>query len=183
MRAQRLFCKWRRGALAGCWKQKKIAALAECHHAQIAPHLYCGPIEGAANIQLSACCPNFLIQESIQDWGGFSAKILKKPVHFEEGWIIPSCEPGLGVELDEECAEQNPWTGTELHLDMQQKPHPRIPAWRALKAVITEFSLSDSASDSALDFALGTRCKTESKNRLQPQIGKEKTPCVMALLD
>ena len=32
-----------------------------------------GPIVGAANIQLAACSPNFLILESIEQWDGFHA--------------------------------------------------------------------------------------------------------------
>ena len=35
-----------------------IAGMAEASYAQIAPHLYCGPVEGAANIQLAASLPN-----------------------------------------------------------------------------------------------------------------------------
>ena len=63
--------------------------MAEAHYAQIAPHLYCGPVVGAANIQLAACSPNFLILESIQDWGGFHAKLLKKQIRWEDGYVIP----------------------------------------------------------------------------------------------
>ncbi|MDE0350801.1 MAG: mandelate racemase/muconate lactonizing enzyme family protein, partial [Gammaproteobacteria bacterium] len=77
---------------------------AEAHYAQIAPHLYCGPIELAANIQLDACSPNFLIQESIGQLDGFHAEILDRPLQWEDGFIIPSAEPGLGVELDETVA-------------------------------------------------------------------------------
>ncbi|MGI9464618.1 MAG: mandelate racemase/muconate lactonizing enzyme family protein, partial [Aestuariivirgaceae bacterium] len=51
------------GRVGGILEAKKIASLAEVHYAQIAPHLYCGPIEGAANVQISACTPNFLILE------------------------------------------------------------------------------------------------------------------------
>ena len=40
---------------------KKIAAMAETRYVQVAPHLYCGPVAAAANIQLAACIPNFLI--------------------------------------------------------------------------------------------------------------------------
>ena len=61
------------GRVGGLLEAKKIAGMAETHYAQIAPHLYCGPIEGAANAQISACSPNFLILESIQTWGGFHA--------------------------------------------------------------------------------------------------------------
>jgi len=49
------------GRCGGILEAKKIAAIAEAHYAQIAPHLYCGPIEGAANVQLDVCSPNFLI--------------------------------------------------------------------------------------------------------------------------
>jgi 2-dehydro-3-deoxyphosphogalactonate aldolase len=110
------------GRVGGILEAKKIAGMAEAHYAQIAPHLYCGPVEGAANIQLSACIPNFLILESIQTWSGFHAKILKKPIRWEDGYIIPSAEPGLGIELDEEVALAHPYTGDKLHLEMADRP-------------------------------------------------------------
>jgi 2-dehydro-3-deoxyphosphogalactonate aldolase len=110
------------GRVGGLLEAKKIAGMAEVHYAQIAPHLYCGPIEGAANIQISACSPNFLILESLQTWGGFHAQILKKPIHWEAGYVIPPTEPGLGVELDEEVARSHPYTGTDLHLVMTAEP-------------------------------------------------------------
>jgi 2-dehydro-3-deoxyphosphogalactonate aldolase len=110
------------GRCGGILEGKKIAALAEAHYAQIAPHLYCGPIEGAANIQLGTCSPNFLIQESIQTWGGFHAEILRKPIQWQEGYIIPPREPGIGVELDEEVAARHPYTGEALHLEMLDRP-------------------------------------------------------------
>ena len=110
------------GRVGGVLEAKKIAGMAETHYAQVAPHLYCGPVEGAANIQLSACIPNFLILESIQTWGGFQAQILKKPIQWEEGYVIPSSEPGLGVELNEEVALAHPYTGDKLHLEMAKRP-------------------------------------------------------------
>ena len=110
------------GRVGGILEGKKIAAMAEACHVQIAPHLYCGPVVGAANIQLAACSPNFLIQEGILDWSGFHARILKQPIRGQDGYIIPPDGPGLGVELDEEVARQNPYTGKELHLDMTHEP-------------------------------------------------------------
>jgi len=44
-----------------------------------------------------------LIQEGIESWGGFHAEILNEPVRWEEGYIIPPKEPGLGIELNEEA--------------------------------------------------------------------------------
>ena len=110
------------GRVGGILEAKKIAGMAEAHYAQVAPHLYCGPIEGAANIQLAACSPNFLILESIQTWGGFHAEILKQPVRWEEGYVIPPTRPGLGVELNEEVAARHPYDGKELHLEMARAP-------------------------------------------------------------
>ncbi|HTX05298.1 MAG TPA: mandelate racemase/muconate lactonizing enzyme family protein [Steroidobacteraceae bacterium] len=110
------------GRVGGILEAKKIAALAEVHHAQIAPHLYCGPIVGAANIQLAACSPNFLILEGIERWQGFHAEILRKPVRWEEGYVIPPSEPGLGIELNEEVALKHPYTATALHLEMAGEP-------------------------------------------------------------
>ena len=106
------------GRVGGLLEAKKIAGMAEAHYAQIAPHLYCGPIVGAANIQLSACTPNFLILEGIQMWDGFHAEILSEPIQWEDGYVIPSAKPGLGVELDEVVAAAHPYTGTKLHLEM-----------------------------------------------------------------
>jgi galactonate dehydratase len=110
------------GRVGGLLEAKKIAGMAEAHYAQIAPHLYCGPVEGAANIQLSACIPNFLILESIQTWGGFHTQILKKPIRWEEGYVIPPTEPGLGIELNEEVALAHPYTGNKVHLEMTERP-------------------------------------------------------------
>ncbi|MFY8125457.1 MAG: mandelate racemase/muconate lactonizing enzyme family protein [Hydrogenophaga sp.] len=113
------------GRVGGILEAKKIASMAEAYHVQIAPHLYCGPVVGAANIQLATCSPNFLIQESILDWKGFHSEILKKPIQWQDGYIIPPTEPGLGVELNEEVALKHPYTGTALHLDMTH--HPILP--------------------------------------------------------
>jgi galactonate dehydratase len=112
------------GRVGGIMEAKKIAAMAEAHYAQIAPHLYCGPVEGAANIHFSASLPNFLILESIQTWGGFHAELLKTPIRWEEGYVIPPDEPGLGIELNEEVAERHPYSGSKLHLEMTSTPIP-----------------------------------------------------------
>jgi L-alanine-DL-glutamate epimerase-like enolase superfamily enzyme len=110
------------GRVGGLLEAKKIAGMAEAHHAQIAPHLYCGPIEAAANIQLAACSPNFLILECIRDFSGFHADILETPLRLEDGYVIPSEEPGLGVALNEAVARENAYEGDRLHLEMESDP-------------------------------------------------------------
>ena len=106
----------------GLLEGKKIASIAEAFGAQIAPHLYNGPIGGAANVQLAACSPNFLILESIQDWSGIHADLLVNPVVWENGYVVPPTEPGLGVVLNEDVARAHPYTGDGLHLSMANDP-------------------------------------------------------------
>ena len=96
------------GRVGGILEARKIAGMAEAYYAQIAPHLYAGPVEAMANIQIDTCSPNFLIQESIRRWDGFHADLLVKPIQWEEGYIIPPTEPGLGIELNMDVVEANP---------------------------------------------------------------------------
>ncbi|MEY4377956.1 MAG: hypothetical protein RJB26_2506, partial [Pseudomonadota bacterium] len=42
---------------------------------------------------------------------------------WEDGYIIPPTEPGLGIELNEEVIAQYPYKGNALHLEMTQDPY------------------------------------------------------------
>lgn len=118
------------GRVGGIWEARKLAALAESFGAQVAPHLYAGPIEWAANLQLAAAIPNFLIAETIGTGGGFHAELLSAPIPFEAGYLRLTDAPGLGVELNETLARAHPYTGTRLHLEMQPGPHaPGAKPW------------------------------------------------------
>ena len=108
------------GRAGGILEAKKIAGLAETHYAQIAPHLYCGPIVGAANVQISTCSPNFLILEGIKDWEDFYSEIIIDPIKWKNGYVIPPTKPGLGVELNESVAIKNTYDGSKLHLEMAE---------------------------------------------------------------
>jgi 2-dehydro-3-deoxyphosphogalactonate aldolase len=95
------------GRCGGITEAKAIADMAQAYYAHIAPHLWGGPIVAAASIQVDLCCRNFLIQESIGDWSGFHAEILREPIEWRDGFIIPSDRPGLGYELDEAVARRH----------------------------------------------------------------------------
>ena len=110
------------GRSGGILETKKIAAVAEAHNAQIAPHLYAGPVEWAANIQLATNIPNLLLLESIRTGDGFHGELVKNTICWEDGFVIPSGAPGLGIEFDEDLARANPFEGTGLHLEMQDSP-------------------------------------------------------------
>jgi hypothetical protein len=108
------------GRVGGILEAKKIAAMAETRYAEIAPHLYCGPVEALANIQLGACIPNFLILESIERFEGFHADLLTRPIRWEDGYVIPTDAPGLGADLNEDLARAHPYEGDALHLGMRR---------------------------------------------------------------
>ena len=112
------------GRSGGILQGKKIASIAETHHALIAPHCYCGPVVAAANIALAACSPNFLILECIGTFDGFHADLLETPIKWEDGNVIPSSDPGLGVVLNEDVARANPYSENDLHLMPEIEPQP-----------------------------------------------------------
>ncbi len=109
------------GRSGGIHETKKIAAIAEVYNAQVAPHLYAGPVEWAANIQLAANIPNLLMAETIQTGGAFHLDLIKHTIQWDSGYIIAPTAPGLGIEFDEDLARANPWTGDGLHLEMQEE--------------------------------------------------------------
>lgn len=109
------------GRSGGIWETRKIAHIAELFNAQIAPHIYCGPVAHAAAAHVAFSCPNFLILETIQT--GFHDAVLQKPLVWESGYLLPPTEPGLGIELNHKELEAHPYqSGGRLHLEMCQTP-------------------------------------------------------------
>jgi galactonate dehydratase len=108
------------GRAGGIWEMKKVAAMAEVYNAQMAPHLYAGPIEWAANIQLAASIPNILMCECIET--PFHDQLIKSSIKVEDGYITPPTTAGLGIDVDEALARAHPYTDSGLHLEMQEAP-------------------------------------------------------------
>ena len=110
------------GRSGGILETKKISAIAEVFNAQIAPHLYAGPVEWAANVQLASNIPNLLIAETILTGGEFHLKLIKNSIKWENGFILSPKTPGLGIEFNEQLADDNKYNGDKLHLEMQEEP-------------------------------------------------------------
>ncbi|MEL0220915.1 MAG: mandelate racemase/muconate lactonizing enzyme family protein [Deltaproteobacteria bacterium] len=108
------------GRVGGIWEAKKIAAIAEVFNAQLAPHLYAGPVEWAANLQLAVSIPNLLMVETIET--KFHEGLIRNSIQVNEGFVSAPQAPGLGIEVDEELARANPFEGEGLHLQMQDNP-------------------------------------------------------------
>ncbi len=108
------------GRAGGIWEVKKIAAMAEVYNAQVAPHLYAGPVEWAANVNLAVSIPNILMCETIET--PFHDGLIKSNIQVEDGFITAPETPGLGIDVDEALARAHPYEGGGLHLQMQEAP-------------------------------------------------------------
>ena len=111
------------GRSGGIWETKKIAMLTELYNAQIAPHIYCGPIAHAAAAQVGFSSPSFLLLETILT--DFHQQVLSQALTWEQGYMLAPTEPGLGVDIDEAVVEAHPYeSGGRLHLEMCQSVLP-----------------------------------------------------------
>lgn len=85
----------------GLLEAKKIAAMAEAHYVDVAPHSPLGPISTAVSVHFAASTPNFLILEYQPDQSGPSRDLVRRPLVLEGGYLRIPEQPGLGVELNE----------------------------------------------------------------------------------
>jgi len=97
----------------GIMEVKKIASMAETYYCRVAPHNPLGPIALAANIQLAACLPNFLIAEhfGMKERWDLGEGYLKEPFEIIDGYVPVPDEPGLGIEVNEEMLKERSYPG------------------------------------------------------------------------
>ena len=81
---------------------KKVAAIAQGHYVDIAPHVFGGPLVTFAAMHLDASVPNFLIQESICKSGLFHAELATNQLEWKDGYFMVPEGPGLGTDLNED---------------------------------------------------------------------------------
>jgi galactonate dehydratase len=106
---------------AGITEMKKIAAVAQVHSANLAPHNAQGPVCTMACLQIDASTPNILIQETFEDFGTpLAALITEQPVEIVDGYLEIPDRPGLGIELKEEVMAEYPYD-EKAFLDMYGK--------------------------------------------------------------
>lgn len=97
------------GRAGGLTEMKKIAALAETHFVQFAPHSgSLGPVAEFAAAHLMAAIPNALMMERLEpDWPG-KAEAVSCSLETTDGHITVPDSPGLGVGLVEEFIAAHP---------------------------------------------------------------------------
>jgi galactonate dehydratase len=88
----------------GITELKKIANMAEVYYVHVAPHCAIGPVAFSASLQVDAVCPNFLIQEQIDQ--GLGGGLLQEDWQVKDGHIDLPTRPGLGFAIDEEAVRR-----------------------------------------------------------------------------
>lgn len=86
----------------------KMASMAEAYNVVIAPHNPNGPLSTLASAQVMAATPNFFRMEFFANDVPWRDTILTHPLEFDDGYLILSDRPGLGVDLVEEEMEKHP---------------------------------------------------------------------------
>jgi galactonate dehydratase len=92
------------GGITHC---KKIAALAEASFVGVFPHLMGSPVNTAAQVQLDAAIPNYVLQES-NVVASPMRDIVDEPVTLERGYMRLPDRPGIGVEINEYALAKYP---------------------------------------------------------------------------
>jgi galactonate dehydratase len=109
--------------------------MAEAFDVAVAPHCPLGPIAFAACLQLDFCTHNAFIQEShLRLHEGKEADGLKylkdiAPYIMQDGYLLRTGKPGLGIEVDENYVREQAKT----------PHHWRTPQWRNEDGGVSEW--------------------------------------------
>jgi L-alanine-DL-glutamate epimerase-like enolase superfamily enzyme len=92
----------------GAWQSMKIAALADAHEVNIAPHNFYGHLATMMNVQFAAATPNLRIMETDIDRLAWDHELFTHLPQFEDGAMIVPDRPGWGTEPVEEALRAHP---------------------------------------------------------------------------
>ncbi|WP_284763154.1 D-mannonate dehydratase ManD [Arthrobacter sp. efr-133-R2A-63] len=89
---------------------RKILALAEVYQIKGAPHgpSDVSPINLSASLHLGLATTNFAVQEYM-GYDPLVSEVFQSSFRFEDGYLHPGEEPGLGVHVDEAAAARFPY--------------------------------------------------------------------------
>src|SRR5215212_9788886 len=99
------------GGLSEC---RKIANMAEVYYVPLAPHNVCGPLGTMASAHVCATIPNFLVMEwHWIDYPGWDDLTLQDQPVIQNGHVVLTEKPGIGLEVNDEVARTYVRPGTE----------------------------------------------------------------------
>ena len=89
-------------------EMKRIATMAETYNVLVAPHNPNGPLSTLASAHVCASIPNFYRLEYMFTDVPWRDEAIDTPIEVQEGQLLLSERPGLGVDLVEEVLEAHP---------------------------------------------------------------------------
>ena len=104
----------------GITEIKKITALAAKYNVPVSFHTWGDGVALAASIHLSAALQDCIVMELDYTYNPLREELLREPFKVHNGYLIPSEQPGLGIELNPEALNRFAYCGTE-ELTVRQK--------------------------------------------------------------
>ena len=96
----------------GITEGKKIATMGEVHYQELACHFTTSPVSTAAMLHLNMSIPNCAVQEYRPSTGWIN-DVIEHDLRTEDGYLLPTQGPGLGIDLNEEAALAHPYSPEE----------------------------------------------------------------------
>ena len=92
----------------GAWQSMKIAAIADAHQVNVAPHNYYGHLATMISAHLCAAVPNLRIMETDVDRGPWDGELFTAAPEIRDGHLRLPDTPGWGTEPDEAALARHP---------------------------------------------------------------------------
>ncbi|MEX0958710.1 MAG: mandelate racemase/muconate lactonizing enzyme family protein [Burkholderiales bacterium] len=96
----------------GVWQSMKIAAAAEAHEVNVAPHNFYGHLCTMMNAHFSAAVPNLRIMETDIDRIAWDDELVTHVPEIVDGHLVLPDRPGWGTEPDEAAIRAHPPKGS-----------------------------------------------------------------------
>lgn len=95
----------------GVWQSMKIAAAADAHEVNVAPHNFYGHLCTMMNAHFAAAAPNLRIMEIDIDRLPWDEELFTRLPRIEDGHLVLDQAPGWGTEPNEEAVRARPPKG------------------------------------------------------------------------
>jgi len=92
----------------GVWQSMKIAAAAEAHEVNVAPHNFYGHLSTMMNAHFAAAVPNLRIMEIDMDRLPWDDELFTGKPRIEAGELVIGDAPGWGLDPDEKALRARP---------------------------------------------------------------------------
>jgi L-alanine-DL-glutamate epimerase-like enolase superfamily enzyme len=92
----------------GVWQSMKIAAAAEAHEVNVAPHNFYGHLCTMMNAHFAAAVPNLRILETDIDRLSWDHELFSNVPEYDNGYLLVPDRPGWGIEPNEEAIRARP---------------------------------------------------------------------------